>query len=126
MTDHRMTWQNPRILCILLLVFLCGATAGALAMRLGSNSGRKPGIPPLGEGASSISIDRFRRELALSPDQARQMETILNDFMMYYQQVRDQLDSVRADGKSKILQILNDEQKQKFLRMLNETKQQVR
>lgn len=126
MTDHRITWQNPRILCILLLVFLCGATAGALAMRLGFTSSTRKLGPAWSDGANAISIDRFRRELSLSSDQSRQMETILNDFMMYYQQVRDQLDSVRADGKSKILEILNDEQKQKFLRMLNETKQQTR
>ncbi|MBL8228627.1 MAG: hypothetical protein JNL98_09120 [Bryobacterales bacterium] len=123
MTDHRMTWQNPRILCILLLVFLCGATAGALTMRLGFSSGYRRGATYWQEGGKEISIERFRRELDLTSDQARQMETILSDFMMYYQQVKDQLDSVRADGKSKILQILNDEQKQKFLRMLNETKQ---
>lgn len=123
MTDHRMTWQNPRILCILLLVFLCGATAGALTMRLGFSSSYRRGSTYWQEGGKEISIERFRRELNLTPDQARQMETILNDFMMYYQQVKDQLDSVRADGKAKILQILNDEQKQKFLRMLTETKQ---
>jgi hypothetical protein len=123
MTDHRMTWQNPRILCILLLVFLCGATAGALTMRLGFSGSYRRGSTYWQEGGKEISIERFRRELNLTPDQARQMETILNDFMMYYQQVKDQLDSVRADGKAKILQILNDEQKQKFLRMLTETRQ---
>ncbi|MCS7025212.1 MAG: hypothetical protein NZV14_10450 [Bryobacteraceae bacterium] len=123
MADHRMTWQNPRILCILLLVFLCGATAGALAMRFGSSSSPRRVSSYWQEGGKEISIERFRRELNLTPEQAQQMETILNDFMMYYQQVKDQLDNVRADGKAKILQILSDEQKQKFVRMLQETKQ---
>lgn len=125
MTDHRITWQNPRILCILLLVFLCGATAGALAMRMGTG-GSAYKKPPTSWPDNGITIERFRRELSLSPDQSRQMETLLNDYLMLYQQVRDQMDSVRSDGKSKILQILNEEQRKKFLRLLSETKQQPR
>src|SRR5258707_15468173 len=31
----RASWQNPRILVLLLLIFLCGALAGALTMRAG-------------------------------------------------------------------------------------------
>jgi hypothetical protein len=127
MTDSRATWQNPRILCTLLIVFLCGATAGALTMRLGagSYSSKRPG-PYWKEGGKEISLDRFRKELTLSPDQARQMETVLDDFVMYYQTLQAQMDEVRASGKTRILAILDTEQKKKFERMISELGRQLR
>lgn len=119
MSDHRMTWQNPRILCILLLVFLCGATAGALTMRLGSSYRRSPAVY-WREGGKEISLERFRRELNLNTDQAREMEVVLNDFVMYYQTVQEQMNELRASGKTRIMQILNEQQRQKFLQMVND------
>ena len=46
-------------------------------------------------------------------DQAAQMASILNDFAKYYQ-------TVLSDGKARILNILNDEQRRKFEKMLKE------
>lgn len=120
MTDSRMTWQNPRILSILLLVFVCGAMAGAVTMRLGfSQSFRRP-QSYWKEGGKEISLDRFRRELSLNDEQTRQMETVLNDFVMYYQSLQEQMNDVRAQGKFRITQILNEEQRQKFNRMISD------
>lgn len=120
MSDNRMTWQNPRILSILLLVFVCGAMAGAVTMRLGfSQSIRRP-QSYWKEGGKEISLDRFRRELSLNDDQTRQMEAVLNDFVMYYQSLQEQMNDVRAQGKFRITQILNEEQRQKFDRMIND------
>ncbi len=120
MTDSRMTWQNPRILSILLLVFVCGAMAGAVTMRLGfSQSFRRP-QSYWKEGGKEISLDRFRRELSLNDEQTRQMESALNDFVMYYQSLQEQMNDVRAQGKFRITQILNEEQRQKFNRMISD------
>lgn len=121
MSDHRMTWQNPRILCILLLVFLCGATAGALTMRLGFSAAYRRNNTYWKEGGGKeISLERFRRELSLNAEQTRDMEVVLNDFVMYYQSVQEQMHEVRASGKARIMQILNEEQRQKFLRMVTD------
>ena len=120
MTDSRMTWQNPRILSILLLVFVCGAMAGAVTMRLGfAQTFRRP-QSYWKEGGKEISLDRFRRELSLNDEQTRQMETVLNDFVMYYQSLQEQMNDVRAQGKFRITQILNEEQRQKFNRMISD------
>lgn len=120
MSDQRMTWQNPRILCILLLVFLCGATAGALTMRLGFTAAYRRSATYWKEGGKEISLDRFRRELDLTPEQASQMEIVLNDLVMYYQSVQEQMNEVRGSGKARIIQILNETQRQKFLRMVTD------
>lgn len=120
MSDHP-TWQNPRILCILLLVFVCGALAGALTVRLGfGRSYRYDSTYWNQDGGKEISLERYRRELNLSPEQARKMELVLNDFVMYYQTLKEQMTEVRASGKKRILEILDDEQKQKFLKMIDQ------
>lgn len=120
MSDHRMSWQNPRILCTLLLVFLCGATAGALTMRLGFLGAYRRPPTYWKEGGREISLERFRRELNLTTEQARQMEAVLNDFVTYYQTLQEQMNETRASGKARIMQILNEDQRQKFLRMIND------
>ena len=120
MSDHRMTWQNPRILCILLLVFLCGSMAGALTMRLGFSQAYRRNLGYWKEGGKEISLERFRRELNLNEEQTRQMEVVLNDFVTYYQTLQEQMNEVRSSGKARIMQVLNEEQRQKFTRMISE------
>ncbi|MBL8216901.1 MAG: hypothetical protein JNK87_39640 [Bryobacterales bacterium] len=115
-----MTWQNPRILLVLLLVFLCGATAGALTMRLGGMSYGRSGPRYWTQGGKEISLERFRRELSLDDEQAKQMEIVLNDFVMYYQTLQEQMNEVRSNGKSRIMQILRDDQRKKFEKMLSD------
>jgi Spy/CpxP family protein refolding chaperone len=123
---NRVTWQNPRILSTLLLVFLCGAMAGALAMSLGAHRFIHKTVPYWDEGGKQISLQRFTRELDLTPDQAKQLETVLDDFMKYYRNLQSEMDEVRATGKENILRILNEDQKRKFEKMINglETKRQ--
>ena len=116
----RAPWQNPRILYTLLFVFLSGAAAGALTMRLTSAPERHRGGPWWKEGAREISLHKFKKELALDPDQEREMETVLDDFMMYYQTLQAQMDDVRATGKQRIVKILREDQRQKFERMIGE------
>lgn len=67
-----------------------------------------------------MSLQLWKKELDLSPGQAAEIETILDDFVMYYDTLQAQMDEVRASGKAKIKQILNDHQRQKFDKMLVE------
>src|SRR5688572_25271106 len=119
---RRSPWQNPRVVLILVLVFLCGGIAGALGMRLGLHQKMHPGSrgPYWKEGGKEISLQKFKKELHLSPEQAQQIETVLDDFMMYYQTLQAQMDEVRASGKVRIVKILTPEQREKFGRMMSE------
>ena len=94
----------------LILVFLCGVTVGALTMSLGIHRTLHR-IPTWSESSKPVTLERWKKELNLTDEQTRQMETILDDFSKYY-------DNVLADGNTRILQILNDEQKKKFEQML--------
>lgn len=72
------------------------------------------GTPPVAAGYS-MSVGQWKQELNLTDDQTVQLTSILDDFAHYY-------DNVMADGNSRILQILNPEQRRKFEQMLRNRK----
>jgi Spy/CpxP family protein refolding chaperone len=115
LADRRPTWHNPRILLILFTVFLCGAAAGALSVRM---VGHRAAAPYWKEGGRVLTLDLMKKELNLTPDQAAQIETVLDDFMLYYQSLQGQMDDFRADGKNKIVRVLTPEQRVKFDKMM--------
>jgi hypothetical protein len=113
-------WKNPRIVYTLLFVFLSGAVAGAVSARFSMSPERHKSGPYWQEGGREISLQRFKKELDLTPQQATEIETVLDDFVMYYQTLQAQMDDVRATGKNRIVKLLREDQKQKFERMLND------
>lgn len=113
-------WRNPKIILILLSVFLCGAVAGVVGLRISQRTVSAKQMPYYKEGGREISLQRFRKELDLTNDQAAEIEVILDDFMMYYQTLQAQMDEVRAHGKDRIQTLLDDKQRAKFNRMLND------
>jgi hypothetical protein len=118
-------WKNPRILSTLLFVFLSGAVAGAITMRMGVKPERHRVGPYWNEGGKEgkeAFLKKFKKELDLTPQQATDIEQILDDFMTYYQMLDAQMTDVRATGKKRILRLLNDEQKAKFERMMNDAR----
>jgi len=107
---------DPRFLAsvTLALVFLCGGAVGALVMDLRvHNRAAAPAFDtPQGKAAF---FERMNRELALTPAQSEQMQSILSDFWDYYR-------TVLSDGKSRIEQILTPDQRRKFEQILQEQK----
>jgi len=97
----------------LLLVFLCGITVGALAMSFFHNTLHKPRTVTAVESWNKETVLKWKKELNLREGQQRELETTLDDFAKYY-------DNVLADGKTRIMGILDDEQKRKFEHMLLE------
>ena len=118
---ERATWQNWRVLAMLSLVFLCGAMAGALAMRAGlhdtlhRSGGFWKADPP-----SPLSYDRLTKELNLSSQQADQLRSILDDMVKYHEDLETQIEDVRATGKNRIRQILTAQQRENFERICRE------
>jgi hypothetical protein len=108
--------SDPKTVCAvtLVLVFLCGAVAGALAMNLGVHARlHQPAFDtPAGK---ALYFERLQKELQLTPVQAEQMRSILNDFWDYYR-------TVLSDSKARVEQVLNEDQRKKFEKLLQEAK----
>jgi Spy/CpxP family protein refolding chaperone len=112
-------WQSPSILFTLLGVFLAGAATGAVTMKLGFPAEKHRPPVSWNEAGREFSLQKFKKELDLTPEQTQEFERIIDDFMTYYQYAQATMEDVRATGKSKILRILREDQKEKFQRMMD-------
>src|ERR1700712_341697 len=105
---------NERIAILsFVLVFLCGAVLGAVVMSF-SGHATLHGAAPVATGLS-MSVREWKDQLDLTDQQSVQLTSILDDFSHYY-------DNVLADGNSRIMQILNPEQRRKYEQMLRQHK----
>lgn len=110
----RASWQNPRILATLVMVFLCGALAGAITMRSGLHDKLHRSTPYWRDDQTEFSYDRLKKELNLTPDQAERLKVILDDFVKYHEDLQAQIEDVRATGRNRILQMLTPDQRRRF------------
>ncbi len=114
-------WQNFRIISTLTLVFLAGAASGALWMQLGLHERLHRVVSNANPVSTQDSLlERFNTELGLSQDQSHKIAAVLADYTQYYQSLQDQLDDVRATGRTQILQILNPDQRERFEKIMND------
>jgi hypothetical protein len=65
-------------------------------------------------------LQDFKTKLDLSQDQTDQIAVVLEDYRHYYESLEDQLDDLRSTGRTRIVQILNPGQRDKFEKMMNE------
>ncbi len=80
----------------------------------------RPSISTWKESTREMTLSRFKKELNLTPDQAREMETILDDYVLYYQNLQGQIADIRLQGHERILRILDPQQREKFESMMTE------
>jgi len=123
-TGGRACVSNPKVLLILGLIFLAGFATGALAMHLfGYRLVAQAPAPFWDAGSKQISLELLSRELDLTPAQRQALEAVLDDFVMYAQMLQAQMEDVKANGKAGIMRVLDERQKQKFQKMLDELQQ---
>jgi hypothetical protein len=122
----RPSWCTVRLVIAVFLVFFAGALVGVLAMRVGTHPTTEPSSAYYTIDGRKVSVEQLAKQLELSPTQAQQLETILDDFVMYVQMLQSQMDDVRANGKARILSILDEKQRTKFERMLGDLQQAKR
>jgi len=123
--------KNPKIIGTLALVFLAGAAVGALTMQMGLHDRLHRTVsaastPPAAHKASTDAlVQRFKTELNLSGDQTDKIAMVLDDYREYYQSLQDQLDDVRSTGKTRIMQILDEQQRAKFEKIMGNLQPQL-
>ena len=97
---------------VLVVVFLCGTAAGALAM----NSRVHLRIHQAAFDTTNghvLRFDKLKKELDLSQPQAEQVSSILADMWLYYR-------TVITDSKSRVEEVLTPVQREKFEQLLRE------
>lgn len=110
-------------------MFLCGAAAGALTVRLinlRSVARSAATAPKWKEGQRELSITLLKKELSLSPKQAEEIETVLDDFVLYYQNLQGQMDDWRSNGVTRIMGALTPEQQAKFEKLMTSQSAKLR
>ncbi|MBI2686084.1 MAG: hypothetical protein HYX27_07200 [Acidobacteria bacterium] len=117
-------WRNPQILLTLTLVFCCGALAGAVIYKLASQPvSAKQVVAGWKDSTKEQTLTHLKRELNLTSEQASEIETALDDFSLYYQVLHAQMEDLMATSKSRIDQVLNEEQRKKFSRIMTDLKE---
>jgi len=123
LSSGRASWQNPRILALLFLIFLCGALAGAITVRAGLHARlhRNASAAFWNDSRDAqFSYDRLKKELDLTPEQADRLKTILDDFVKYHDDLEAQIEDMRATGRNRIVQMLTPEQRVRFEKLSQE------
>jgi hypothetical protein len=105
---------DPKLVCAiaLVLVFLTGAAAGAIVMDMRVHDRLRVPVFDTAAGKAAY-FERLQKELDLTPAQSEQIQSVLNDFWQYYR-------TVMTDSKQRVEQLLTDEQRKKFERMLQQ------
>jgi hypothetical protein len=108
------SWSNPKVLVTLLVVFLCGAAFGSVLTR--SYIHQKPET----RRYVPITLQSLKTELKLTPDQEKTITKELDDYVKYYQNIREEEQDVAAVGKRHIFDVLTPEQKKRFNEIFDE------
>ena len=126
--------RNSRIFSTLFLVFLAGVASGMLVMRYGLHQMMHPAAVTAASPNSSAVIQQFRTRLDLSADQTQKIALVLEDYRHYYDslqdqiddlRLRDQIEDLRSTGKTRIMQILDEGQRVKFEKMMDDLAPQL-
>ena len=104
--------EKSRATIYLLLIFLCGVAGGAVATNLWTHWGhdRDQNVAQAAprQSRTQRTVERFTRDLSLTPDQAQQLTVILDETRQKY---RAEEDATRRDARNRVRASLNDEQR---------------
>jgi Spy/CpxP family protein refolding chaperone len=111
--------ERKRAKLYVALIFFCGAFAGVAGTNAWVNwwprSASASADTPY---STQHRVERFTRELSLTPDQAKQLNQILDETHSKYRQLEDEQEQIRQQGRSRIRTILTEEQKPKYEQLL--------
>jgi hypothetical protein len=111
-----MGTERKRASLYLLLIFLCGAVSGAVATNLWlywrpRSASANADVAPY---SAQRSVEKFTKELDLTPDQAKQLNDILDETHRSYREKEAEMETIRQMGRTRIRGMLHDDQRPKY------------
>ena len=125
-----MTNERKQASVFVILVFVCGALSGALAVNHWDRMSVSADSAAVSSGTKIPSTTRkravkwFAEELVLGPEQVEQLGRILEETRASYKEHEREIDEVRHEAHNRIRHILSDPQREKFNHLLSQRKQQ--
>jgi Spy/CpxP family protein refolding chaperone len=109
---------------MLVLTFALGAVAGVVSNHLYDTRFRPSGPRPGARSAPPDIVEELGRGLSLNADQKNKLKEIIHESRERYRalslQFRPQYDALRDETRQQIRQILTEEQKSRFEKIINE------
>lgn len=113
--------MNRKATMLVILVFLLGIALGAVGMRVAEQKvwgGDRRGERGGRMGGPSRFVEQLTQELALTPAQQQQLNSVLEEtrkkYEATYTTIRPQMEQTRQEGRVRIRAILTAEQLPKF------------
>lgn len=111
--------MNRKATVLVVVVFLLGIALGAVGMRVAEQKVWGERRDDRGRmGGSARIVEQLTRELALTPEQQQQLNSILEDtrkkYEVTYSAIRPQMEQARQEGRTHIRSMLTPEQLPKF------------
>ncbi len=114
------SWANPKVLTIFALIFLCGIAVGSVVTSSFLHT-RFQHLALHAQAARQLGLDGLETKLQLTPDQQRIVTEVVDDYAKYYQNIQEDIEEQRHDvaehGKRRIWEVLNPDQRQRFLEL---------
>lgn len=111
---ENLSWSHPRVLTILVIIFLFGSAVGTTATHAYLHHKmmhRPPGI--------SVRLNALKAQLQLTPEQEKTVAKELDDYAKYYQNIEEERMDVAQHGKQRIMAVLNPHQRKLFAEMFD-------
>jgi hypothetical protein len=101
-------------------IFVCGMASGAFTWHVAQRRWFPPKAPVLSAEDKSVAMDHFNRELELSEQQARAVESILDEFIMEQADLMARFRTSRTSGHQRLNEVLNESQRKRLKKVLEE------
>ncbi len=120
MLDPKCAASKSRLYGFVALIFACGMAVGGLTIHLVDRHRTAKQTAVFNEAEKQMAVAHFSQELDLNTEQAKAIEDILDEFIMQQANLMQQFRSSRLSGHDRILQILNEDQRKRFKKVLDE------
>ena len=125
MADARMLACQGKAFGIIAVVFIGGVALGAMGARAyisGQLTMSEQHAELLHTPEAMVALERLSEQLALTDDQERRIHSILDECIMSEADLFGQIRDVQAEGRRRILGVLDEEQRERFEDVVLEAK----